>query len=234
MLLRWSGAGAVSAQAVWAWVQAAGRRAMAPRHEQLQAVAQGPLPTEEPLPTALAAAPLLMGADGVRVPLRPEGGQPRGTTAWHAVKVGVLARLGRHRTRPGTRVARRHQRRLVAVFGEIEALQQRRWLAAWRQGIRHASQVVWLSEGARGLGRLFAECFPASASGRLDLYHAGQPRWKRAAVWLDGRTPQARRWFGWARPRLRHGTPDGVLADLADALEVEGLPDTARDPRRTV
>jgi hypothetical protein len=34
--------------------------------------------------------------------------------------------------------------------------------------------------------------------------------------------------------RLQHGNPDGVLADRADALEVEGWPDTARDILRTV
>jgi len=234
MLLRWYCAGSVSAQAVGEWVQAAGRRAMEQLHEQLQAVAQGHLPTEEPLPTELAAAPLLMGADGVRVPFRPEGGQPRGKTAWHEVPVGVLARLGRHRPRTGKLVARLHQRRLVAVFGDIEALQQRLWLEALRQGIRHASQGVWLSDGARGLWRLLEECFTAYASGILDFYHAVQPLWKSAAAWLDGRPTQARRWFGWARHRLRHGHADGVLADLADALEVEGLPDTARDTLRTV
>jgi hypothetical protein len=234
MLLRWYSAGSVSAQTVWEWVQAAGRRAMEHLHEQLQAVATGHLPTEEPLPAALAAAPLLMGADGVMVPFRPEGGHPRGKTAWHEVKVGVLARWGRHRTRTGKLVARLQQRRLVAVFGDIEALQQRLWLEALRQGIRHASQVVWLSDGARGLWRLFEERFTAYARGILDFYHAVQQLWKRAAAWLDGRTTQARRWFGWARHRLRHGNPDGVLADLADALEVEGLPDTARDTLRTV
>jgi hypothetical protein len=45
---------------------------------------------------------------------------------------------------------------------------------------------------------------------------------------------QARRWCGWARHRLRHGLPAGVLADLADALDVEGLPETVREPLRTV
>jgi hypothetical protein len=58
--------------------------------------------------------------------------------------------------------------------------------------------------------------------------------WKGATAWLDGRTSNARRWFSWARHRLRHGKPDGVLADLADALAVEGLPPTARDTVRTV
>src|SRR4029450_1072617 len=98
------------------------RRPMAQRPEQLQAVAQGPRPTEEPLPAQLEAAPLLLGADGVMVPFRPEGEQPRGKTAWHEVKVGVLARLGHHRTRTGKVVARLHQRRLVAVLGAIDAL----------------------------------------------------------------------------------------------------------------
>jgi hypothetical protein len=166
-------------------------------------------------------------------PLRPEGGQPRGTTAWHEITVGVLARLGRQRTRTGQVVVRLHQRRLVAVCGEIEALQRRLWLEALRQGILHASQVVWRSDGARGLWRLFEERFTASARGVLDFYPAVQQLWKRAAAWRDGRTTQARRWCGGARHRLRYGNPDGGLADVADALEVEGLPDTARDTLRT-
>jgi hypothetical protein len=233
-LLGWASGVAVSPRAVWDWVQAAGRRAMAQLHAQLQAVATGHVPTEEPLAAELAAAPLLLGADGVMVPFRPEGGQPRGKTAWHEVKVGVLARLGQHRTRTGQVVTRLAQRRLVAVLGGSEPLKARLWLEALRQGIMHASQVVWLSDGARGLWRLFEERFTAYARGVLDFYHAVQQLWKSAAAWLDGRTTQARRWFGWARHRLRHGNPEGVLADLADALEVEGLPDTARDTLRTV
>src|SRR5512132_3328659 len=177
-LLGWASGVAVSPRAVWDWVQAAGRRAMAQLHAQLQAGATGHVPTEEPLAAELAAAPLLLGADGVMVPFRPEGGQPRGKTAWHEVKVGVLARLGQHRTRSGKVVARLHQRRLVAVFGNIDALQRRLWLEALRQGIRHASQVVWLSDGARGLWRLFDERFVDYARGILDFYHAVQQLWK--------------------------------------------------------
>jgi hypothetical protein len=233
-LLGWYGGGVVSPRAVWCWVQAAGHQAMAQLQADLDAVAKEDVPLPEPLTAALAAAPLLLGADGVMVPFRPEGGHPKGKTAWHEVKVGVLARLGRHTTRTGKVVARLHQRRLVAVFGDINALQRRLWLEALRQGIRHASQVVWLSDGARGLWRLFDERFTAYAIGVLDFYHAAQQLWKSAAAWLDGRTTQARQWFGWARHRLRHGNPDGVLADLADALEVEGLPATARDTVRTV
>ena len=79
------------------------------------------------------------------------------------------------------------------------------------------------------LMRLYAEQLAAVAVGILDFYHAVQYLWQGAAAWLDGRTPRARRWFGWARHRLRHGQPDGVLADLVEALAVEGLPDSARD-----
>jgi hypothetical protein len=233
-LLGWASGVAVSPRAVWEWVQAAGQRAMAQLHAQLQAVAEGHLPTEEPLAAEVAAMPLALGADGVMVPFRPEGGHPKGKTAWHEVKVGVVARLGHHRTRTGEVVARLTQRRLVAVFGDSAALQRRLWLEALRQGIRHAPQVVWLSDGARGLWRLFEECFTAYATGILDFYHAVQQLWKGAAAWLDGRTSNARRWFIWARHRLRHGNPDGVLADLAEALEVEGLPATARDTVRAV
>ena len=88
---------------------------------------------------------------------------------------------------------------------------------------RAAPQVVWLSAGGRGLWRLFEERFAHQVTGMLDLYHAAQNLWKAAAAWLDGRTTQARRWFGWARHRRWHGLPDVVLADLADAVEVEGV-----------
>ena len=228
-LLGWYSGGTVSPQAVWGWVQAAGQRAMQTLQDHLHALAHGDLPAPEALAADLAAAPWVLGADGVMVPFRPAGGQPTGKTRWQEIKVGVLARLGQHRTRTGKVVTRLHPRRLVAVLGDVEALKPRLWLEAVRQGIRQAPQVVWLSDGARGLWRLYDERLAAYAVGILDFYHAVQYLWKGAAAWLDGRTTQARRWFGWARHRLRHGQPDGVLADLVEALEVEGLPDAARD-----
>jgi hypothetical protein len=232
--LGWYCGAVVSPRAVWCWVQAAGHQAMEHLQEHLEAMARGDLPTSEPLEVEQAALPLALGADGVMVPFRPEGGKPRGKIRWREIKVGVLARLGQHRTRNGQVVTRLAHRRLVAVLGDIEMLKPRLWLEALRQGIRSAPQVVWLSDGGRGLWRLFEEQFSASATGILDFYHAAQNLWKGAAAWLDGRTTQARRWFTWARHRLRHGHPDGVLADLADALEVEGLPATARVTLTTV
>jgi hypothetical protein len=233
-LLGWYCGGVVSPRAVWCWVQAAGHQAMEHLQDELAAVARGHGPTPEPLTTEQAALPLALGADGVMVPFRPDAGAPRGKIRWREVKVGVLARLGQHRTRLGQSVPRLQQRRLVAVLGDIEMLKPRLWLEALRQDILRAPQVVWLSDGGRGLWRLFEEPCSASATGILDFYHAAQNLWKSAASWLDGRTTKAHRWFAWARHRLRHGNPDGVLADLAEALDVEGLPDTARDTLTTV
>ena len=88
-LLGWASGVAVSPQAVWHWVQTAGQQAMAQLQAQWQAVATGALPREEPLAPELEAAPLLIGADGVMVPFRPAGGDPRGKTAWHEVQGGV-------------------------------------------------------------------------------------------------------------------------------------------------
>ena len=181
---------------------------MAYLQADLATVAKGHEPTPEPLADEQVAWPLALGADGVMVPFRPEGGNPRGKIRWREIKVGVLARLGQHRTRTGHIVTRLQQRRLVAVLGDIDALKPRLWLEALRQGIVHAPQVVWLSDGGRGLWRLFAERFANHARGILDFYHAAQQLWKGAAAWLDGRTTQAHRWFGWARHRLRtDGTP---------------------------
>jgi hypothetical protein len=233
-LLGWYCGGMVSPRAVWGWVQAAGHRAMALLQGDLEAVARGDVPPQEALAAELAALPLALGADGVMVPFRPTGGAPTGKIRWREIKVGVLARLGQHRTRLGHVVTRLHHRRLVAVLGDIEALSPRLWGEAVRQGILQAPQVVWLSDGGRGLWRLFEERFAGHARGILDFYHAAQQLWKGAAAWLDGRTAQARQWFGWARHRLRHGMPDGVLADLTEALDVEGLPASARDTLTTV
>jgi len=131
--------------------------------EHGHALGQGARPAPEALAAALAAAPLVVGADGVRVLCRPMGGQPRGQTRWHEGKVGVLARVGQQRPRPGKGVPRLRQRRQVALWGDIEALTPRGWLAAVRQSLSTAPEVVWRRAGARGLWRRSAERVAASA-----------------------------------------------------------------------
>jgi hypothetical protein len=218
----------VCSKSIWGWVQAVGQRAMAQLNTQLEALAQGELPTEEAMTAPTQALPLLIGSDGVMVPFRPAAGRAKGKTVWREVKVGVLARLGERVTQAGKRVTYLTQRRLVAVLGDIDALSPRLWLEAVRQGIRGSQRVVWLSDGGRGFWRLFDERFAQYAIGILDFYHAAQNLWKGSRAWLDGRTQRARAWFISARRRLRRGQASEVLADLEAALALEGLPVSAR------
>jgi hypothetical protein len=183
---------------------------------------------------ATAALPLLIGADGVMVPFRPDGGKPKGKAAWREVKVAILARLGQHTTRKGEKVPRLLLRRWVAVLGDTEALSPRLWLEAMRQGIQSAQQLVWLSDGGRGLWSLYFERFAPYALGILDFYQAAQNLWKGAAAWLDGRSQKARKWFASARHHLRHGEGDRVLAELEAAIQGPGLPQSARKTLRNL
>jgi hypothetical protein len=116
---------AVSASSVWNWVQARGRQAMARLDAELKRLAEGEGPAPAALAAEIAGLPLMLGADGVQVPLRPYGGHPRGAIVWREVKVGVLARCC-HRVRAsGEHAFAVKQRRVVAVLGDSEALQPR-------------------------------------------------------------------------------------------------------------
>lgn len=167
------------------------------------------------------------------VPFRPEVGKPKGKTVWREVKVGILARLSERVNQTGQWVTRLKQRRLVAVLGNIDTLKPRLWLEALRQGLLHSRKLVCLADGGRGFWRLFDERLAQHDLGTacqtgVDFYHAAQNLWKGAKSWLDGRIQQARAWFTSACRRLRRGQANEVLADLQAALELEGLPNAAR------
>ena len=89
----------------------------------------------------MAALPLMVGADGVKVPFRPDGGHPGGAIAWREVKVGVLARFCHRRRESGQAVCVLKQRRVVAVLGDIDQLAARLRLEALRQGIATAPRA---------------------------------------------------------------------------------------------
>ena len=220
----------VAAGTLWRWVQQAGQRVMAQITDELQGLVAGTLPSAEPLAAELAALPLVIGADGVMVPLRPQPGTPSGKTRWREVKVAILARVGERLTRHGQRVTGLAQRRLVAVLGTIDALTPRLWLEAVRQPVHTAVRVVWLSDGGRGFWTVCQRCFQAlGATAILDFYPAAQNLYKGAAAWLDGRTRACQQWFTGLRHRLRHGHEHQVLAELAALVEAPSLPASARE-----
>jgi hypothetical protein len=69
---------AISADGLWTWCQDAGRRISDQIEAEQEAMAAGTSPTPESLPEHLRDAPLVIGADGVMAPIRPQVGTPAG------------------------------------------------------------------------------------------------------------------------------------------------------------
>jgi hypothetical protein len=60
-------------------------------------------------------------------------------------------------------------------LGPTDDLAPRLWLEAVRPGVRTAVQVVWLSDGGRGLWSVFQRLFQGvGVTAILDFYHAAQ------------------------------------------------------------
>lgn len=219
----------ISPTTIWNWVQHFGQIIRARLNDEIHMLREGHLPQVENMGEETAQLPLLIGADGVKAPFRPNGGSPSGKVQWREVKIGILARMRCFFNRRGEQVQKIEQRRAVAVLGTVDDLRPRLLLESLKQNVIEADIVVWLSDGGPGLWNLFSDCFEDFAIGILDFYHAAQNLWKAAAAWLDGRTRNAREWFVSARHRLRHGQLDSVLEDLEQALcsECEPLSDEA-------
>ena len=107
----------------------------------------------------IAELPLLISADGVKIPFRPVPGTPKGKIRWREVKVAILARLGHRLTRAGKRITQLYQRRVVAVLDDIHQFQAHLTLETHRQDITQADQVIWISDGAPGFWGIFERCF---------------------------------------------------------------------------
>jgi hypothetical protein len=217
----------VSSSSIWEWVKVAGKQAKDWLEKEILEMLIGQMPKAEQI-EEIAGLPVIMGADGVMVGFRPNGGSPKGKTIWLEVKIAIIARLKKQTNRVGQIVQRLTQRRLVGVLGNIDELSKRLTLEAHKQLITKSSTVVWLSDGARGLWRLFTQDFSYLAIGILDFYHAAQNLWKATSVWLDSESLEAKVWFNAARHKLRHGEHNQVLADIAKALELDALPDSAK------
>ncbi len=219
----------LSDDTLWQWVQQFGRQALIQLDTELAHLATGIKPLPEPLDPQLTDLALVIGADGVSVPFRPKAGTAKGKIRFREVKLAVLARLQRSANRQGQSVTRLQQRRIVAVLGSIDALRPRLQLEALRQGLHTATQVVWISDGARGFWRLFEQSFAAVAVGILDFYHAVQQLWEVADVYgrtIPGRTP--RQWFERLRHQLRHGYVHHIVKEFSRLLKYSSTPEAAK------
>ena len=202
----------ISDTSVWKWVQHYGAKRQATTQQELNSEV-----VAENIPSEIAKLPLLIGADGIKVPFRPDGGKPKGKARWQEIKVAVLARLASKKNSENEVVHQLKQRRLVALLGSSEELSPLLWQEALRQKMTESSLVTWICDGGTGFWSIFYELFAAYAIGILDFYHAAQNLWKGAAAWLDGRTSQAKEWFEKARHDLRHENVDKILLDLVKA-----------------
>ena len=217
----------VSPSSIWNWVQEAGQRAMMRLQAELDAVAEGNDPELEEMSDVYQKLAMLMGADGVMVPFRPQARTPKGKTVWREVKVGIVARWQKYTT-AGKQSGRLVQRRVTACLGSVDDFQPRLWLLACQQGLQQAPMVVWLSDGGRGFWRIFYHLFQPYAIGILDFYHAAQNLWKGITPWLDGRSRHARTWFQHARRSLKNGHAALVLTQIHETLQNPDLSDAAR------
>jgi hypothetical protein len=218
----------VSDRSVWNWVQEVGETTMLQLQQHLEDFEQHSEVEPELLEPAVAAMTLVIAADGVTVPFRAQAGSPKGKIRWQEVKVAILARLHQTQTQAGHQITRLCQRRFVAVLGDIEALKPRLQLEAQRQGMATASQVAWISDGARGFWRLYRECFAHCAIGILDFYHAAQQVWKVAQLNpqpLPGRSAQ--QWFEQLRHRLRRGSVQSLIRQFTALSRYRATPETA-------
>jgi hypothetical protein len=135
----------VSQDTIWNWVQAAGQKALQQLEQELDDLSNSKLPKQDLLNSTLEAMSLIIAAHGVTVPFRPQPKTPSGKAIWKEIKVELFTRLGKCTTKAGKRITRLHQRRFVAVLGNINSLKPRLQLEAHRQHINTATQVAWIS-----------------------------------------------------------------------------------------
>lgn len=225
----------ISDDSIWQWVQHFGRQARVRLDAGLEQLAQGIEPTVEQLDPEWTDLPLAIAADGVNVPFRPHSGTAKGKIQFREVKIAVLARLKSVQNRKGRSITRLVQRRFVAVLGDLSALQSRLHLEALRQGITTATQVVWISDGARGFWRLFEQYWAGVAVGILDFYHAAQQLWEAADAYgntLPTRTPK--QWFEQLRHQLRHGYVHRIIKEFGRLLKYASTPESAKPTLKRV
>lgn len=167
-----------------------------------------------PLDDELVQLPLLIAADGITVPFRAEPGTPKGAAVWREVKVGLVTRYLSKTTEPGC-TTQLHQRRLVAVLGDVNALALLLKAQALHPGWSAGITPAWISDGAKGLWPVYQEQFAQGAVGILDFYHAVQHLAQAAPAYgqtLSTRTPE--QWLSRMRHQLRQGYAHRIIREL--------------------
>lgn len=209
----------ICANTIWNWVQNMGKEIQEKAQEEVKSLESGEMPDPEKIDPTISELPMVIGADGVFVPFRPEKNTPKGKTVWFEVKIGIIARIGKRINSKGKEISYIARKRLVAILGDIKKFKPQLLLLSIKEGIKTATQVVWISDGGKGFWGVYNELFSKAAQGILDFYHASQNIWKAGKKWLDGRTNEAKDWFEEVRKKLKAGKATEIIDELR--LEVE-------------
>lgn len=208
---------AISPQSIWNWTQQQGKTAQAQTDTVLL----------EPLNDEFVQLPMLLAADGITVPFRTQVKTTHGAVVWREVKVGLVSRYQSNTTEQGDKT-QLHQRRLVAVLGDVDALALLLKTQALRQGWSSGIQSAWISDGAKGLWRIYQEQFAQGAVGILDFYHAVQHLAEAAAAYgqtLSTRSPE--QWLARMRHQLRQGYAHRIIQELDKLICYDNTPKSA-------
>ena len=174
---------------------------------------------------------LVISADGGRVQTR----QKDRDSKWKEDKVGIVYDAIPHPEKPGTRYQgpKPHTRSVVATMDPWDHLGDHLSSLADRRGYAHATQKIFISDGAQGIRSVRERCFPDAAF-ILDWAHATE-HLHRAAIAGYGPGTKADDWYEKQKDRLWNGRPDLVINNVARLCRKVGKPPKRaadNDPRR--
>jgi hypothetical protein len=152
---------------------------------------------------------------------RAKGVEPE---RWHWVYGGTCFRLDqRTQTASGRPILL--SRGTVMTRGGIDALREQLFAECLRHGAGQAAEVLVVADGAMWIWKLVADRF-ATATQRLDFYHASQHLWAVAHALHPEDAPAAHRWIEPLLKKLKAGRSVKVIAEL------EGITKRLRAKRR--
>ncbi|MBK6769490.1 MAG: hypothetical protein IPG72_10895 [Ardenticatenales bacterium] len=177
----------------------------------------GDMASQEIIDAKLDELALVVGADGVMLSFRSNGGSPKGGITWRKAKIGILARMGPRLDRHGRQVTHIAARWLVATLGSTDDLVVRLRVEGLRQPVGRAMHFAWVNGRARVMWRASAELFTDEVIRLIDFYHAAAHLWKSAEALIAYRDSALIR-IATARHSSDHGGAGDIIADLARAV----------------
>jgi hypothetical protein len=143
---------------------------------------------------------------------------------WHWVYGGTCFRLDQRTQTDGGRPIIL-SRGTVMTRGGIDALREQLFAECLRHGAGQAAEVLVVADGAMWIWKLVSDRF-ATATQRLDYYHASQHLWAVAHALHPEDAPAAHRWIEPLLKKLKAGRSIKVIAEL------EGIAKRLRAKRR--